>query len=288
MNCCRGQQSYCLLCDFRWLVFLIAGTLTVLTPAAANQRDVELARRILIAGMDSRNSDTRVQAVIASSMIGKTKDVVERLNAGIDDRDVSVRLACVRALADLKSYESRPQLRNVLRSDKVPEVAFAAAKALYALGDPTGKRALVGVFEKKIDPTSSLMQTEARHFFHNFRSPQAAVFFIVTQGIGYVPVPGVGEGFSAMMAILRDPNLSARASVLLLLGQEKGSEARRLLEDGLRDNDWSVRAAAAQTIAHTGRFDLAHLLPPLFNDKKDKVRFRAAGAYLHLMVKKSS
>jgi HEAT repeat protein len=59
------------------------------------------------------------------------------------------------------------------------------------------------------------------------------------------------------------------------------------LEEGLRDKAWSVRAAAIQMVAHTGRVELINLLPPLFNDKKEKVQFRTAGAYLHLALKNS-
>jgi hypothetical protein len=72
-----------------------------------------------------------------------------------------------------------------------------------------------------MDPSSGLVRTETRNFVHNFHSTQSTAAFIVREGIGYVPVPGVGEGFSAMMRIMSDPELSARAGVVLLLGKEK-------------------------------------------------------------------
>ncbi len=274
-------------CTATAAVLLIVAAFPSITHEDGNRSDVEAARHILRGGIDSRNSDSRVQAITAASMIGRNDVDVRRLEAALDDKDVRVRIAAVGALADLKSYRSRPQLRRVMRSDKVPEVEFAAAKALYALKDPAGKQALIDVLEKKMDPSSGLVRTEARNFFRNFQSTQSAAAFIVREGIGYVPIPGVGEGFSAMMRILSDPELSARASVVLLLGNEKGPEAQRVLEDGLRDKDWSVRAAAVQMVAHTGRVNMLNLLPPLFNDKKEKVQFRAAGAYLHLAVRAS-
>ena len=108
--------------------------------------------------------------------------------------------------------------------------------------------------------------------------------FILGQGIGYVPVPGAGEGFSAISALLKDPGLSDRASALFILARKHDPRSRDLLRSALQDTDWSVRAAAAQIIAHTAQIQLQESLAPLFEDKNQKVRFRAAGAYLHLRL----
>ncbi len=78
--------------------------------------------------------------------------------------------------------------------------------------------------------------------------------------------------------------MSPRARVVLLLGTEKDQTAEEMLKRGLKDDDWSVRAASAQVIAQTARFEMRDSLLPLFEDKKEKVRFRAAGAYLHLYL----
>ena len=103
-----------------------------------------------------------------------------------------------------------------------------------------------------------------------------------------MPVPGVGEGFTALTELLADPDLSARANVLLLLGKERDPQSADLIKRALTDDDWSVRASAAQVIAHTARVELRESLVPLFDDKKEKVRFRAAGAYLHLFLRQQS
>jgi HEAT repeat protein len=129
------------------------------------------------------------------------------------------------------------------------------------------------------------LRKQARGFKREFRSFQSAAMFIVSEGIGYVPVPGAGEGFSAMMDLVNDSDLSPRAGVLLLLGREKDPESVDLIRKGLTDSDWSVRASATQLVANTARFELRESLVPLFNDKKDKVRFRASGAYLRLYIK---
>jgi HEAT repeat protein len=265
----------------RVLTALIGVSLSGLPLWAARSSEIEAAREVLRAGFDSKDSAVRMQAIVAAGMVGRSQLALRRVEAALEDKDVTVRIAAAGTLADLKSYQSRPLLRKAL-SDNVPEVAFAAAKSLYAMHDAAGKRALIEILDKEKAPESNPVRREARNVFEKFHSPGSAAMFIVRQGLGYVPLPGVGEGFSALMEIVNDPNLSPRASVVLLLGKEKDSEARRILENGLKDKDWSVRACAAQIIAQTARMDLVELLPPLFDDKDDKVRFRAAGAYLHL------
>ena len=54
------------------------------------------------------------------------------------------------------------------------------------------------------------------------------------------------------------------------------------LEDALSDKDWSVRAAAVHAIALRNDPALENHLLPLFDDKKEAVRVRAAAGYLRL------
>lgn len=104
----------------------------------------------------------------------------------------------------------------------------------------------------------------------------------MTEGIEYVPVPGVGAGFSAISSLISDPNLSPRAMALMMVGRDNDSQVDNLLREALKDSDWSVRATAVQMIAFTGRSEMREEMVPLFHDKNEKVRFRAAGAYLRL------
>jgi HEAT repeat protein len=252
---------------------------------AANQtpkENAEHARAILREGIESKDPDVRIQAIIAASMIGSNDRVLGRLEALLEDKDVPVRLAAVHALADLKSPHSVPALEKTLKQDDVPEVAFAAAKALHVLQVPAGGKALMEVYDGKVNPSSNFVKKETRGILRNFHSVQSTTMFVLHEGMGYVPVPGVGEGFSAMVELLSDPDLSARASVVLLLGKEVDPQSVDLVKKSLTDSDWSVRAAGAQIISHGARAELSESLVPLFQDKKEKVRFRAAGAYLHV------
>lgn len=246
--------------------------------------DAGRARDLLQNGAGSKNPDERVQAIVAAGMIGRNEIVVRKLDELLQDKVVDVRLAAVHTLADLKATQSEPALEKALRDDTVPEVAFAAAKALYAFGAPSGRKALQEVFDKQVSPKSGVIRTEERSFFGHFQTFRSATVFLFNQGIGYVPLPGVGAGFSALEELLSDSGLSPRAEVVLLLGRAKDQATADLLTGSLNDSDWSVRAAAAQVIAQTARVNMRDALVPLFDDGNDKVRFRAAGAYLHLYL----
>ena len=271
----------------RMLTMVLILVVVRLVPCADGQalrESVDQARSVLREGVGASDPLVRVEAITSVGMIGNHELVVARLEKLLEDKDVRVRLATIRALADLESMHSIELLRRVLEEDKVPEVSFAAAKALEKLKDPAGTRALMDVYDGKRKTRSGMIGKKKRETTDQFHSVPSGMMFVVSRGAGYVPVPGVGEGFSAFTTLVRDKGLSDRAGVVLILGQSKDAEVTKLLRDALHDSDWSVRAAAVQMIAHSARVELRDDLLPLFNDKNQKVQFRAAGAFLHLAL----
>jgi HEAT repeat protein len=262
------------------LCVLLSGSLLGQAPAA----EVEQARNVLRDGFDSSDFTVRVQVIQAVGLVGQTEALRTRLEGLLQDGNVSVRVAAVNAIADLKFTASLPALRKCLEEDTTPEVTFAAAKALYGMHDPAGENWLVDVYNGTEKGKSDMLHSEMRKFVGNFHSFESAGTFLVASGAGYVPVPGVGAGFSAAMGLLNDPNLTPRAVSLIMLARDKSARVDGLLRSGLSDKDWTVRASAAQMIAYTARSDMREELVPLFTDKTEKVRFRAAGAYLHLAL----
>ena len=263
-----------------FLVFCFLSSLSV--PGETTRPDIDRAQNVLKDGLDAKDPDERIQAIQASGLIGLNERLRGQLEEALEDNNVEVRIAAINTLADLKSTRSIPAICERLTEDKTPEVTFAAAKALYAMQNESEKIALYNVYTGKEKAVSDIFHTDARKFMNNFHSLQSTGMFFVTTGLGYVPVPGVGEGFSAITGLLSDPNLSSRATALLLLARPKDNWTTSLLKNALGDDDWSVRASAAQLIAYGARTDLGPALVPLFADKDQKVRFRAAGAYLHL------
>jgi HEAT repeat protein len=245
--------------------------------------DITMAHNILNVGLASSDPDVRARAIAAVGMIARTQSVRKRIEGFLSDKNEHVRIAAVDTLADLHFHRSIPALEKVMNNDPVPEVEFAAAKALFKLGDPKGKQMLEVVLYGKLDTKSSYIERQKRKFFSHFYSVQRATIYLIDQGSGFVPVPGVGMGLSEAANLMDDQGLSPRATIVLMLGRQKDPGTDNLLKFALKDSDWSVRASAVLMIALTARQELREDLVPLMSDSDARVRFRAAGAYLHLV-----
>jgi HEAT repeat protein len=172
-------------------------------------------------------------------------------------------------------------LQRALESD-VPEVSFAAAKALWTLNRPIGREALVSVLSGETKTSSGFVTKQKRDALRMLHTPKTMFLFALQQGASFAPVPGLGAGVSSLQGILSDPGVSGRATAALLLGGDKDPVVLQALQDALADKDWSVRAAAVHAIALRNDPSLKRDLVPLLEDRKEAVRVRAAAAYLRL------
>src|SRR5581483_6392682 len=123
------------------------------------------------------------------------------------DKDVQVRLATVASLSEAAAPAAITALREAL-NDEVPEVRFAAAKALWERRDVAGKEALLAVLEGQSDTSSGFFSKQKHDMLHMVHSPRGLFRFAMERGIGFVPVPFVGFGVTSMQAIMDDPSAS--------------------------------------------------------------------------------
>jgi len=251
------------------------------TPGSSAPSTQGRARTFLEASLKDKNPDTRKHAVQALGLVSPREPYLSELEAMLDDKDVEVRLATITSLVDLKSPRTVPALQKALDSD-VPEVSFAAAKALWTLDQPAGREALVSVLGGDTKTSSGFITKQKRAALRMLHTPKTMFLFAVQQGANFVPVPGVGAGVSSLQGILSDPSVSGRAAAALLLGADKQPEVLQALQDALADKDWSVRAAAVHSIALRNDPALEDDLLPLLEDSKEAVRVRAAAGYLRL------
>jgi HEAT repeat protein len=199
----------------------------------------------------------------------------------LQDKDVQVRLATVESLADVKNTRATAALRMAL-DDDVPEVTFAAAKALWSLNDALGKQELLAVLQGDSKSASGVFSKQKRDTLRQMRIPQAIWMFAARQGMGLVPVPYLGLGIASMHGILADPEVSGRAAAALLLVNATDQATLDALKDALGDKEWSVRAAAVHSLALRRDPRLKNDLAPLLEDGNQAVRLRAAAGYLRL------
>jgi len=245
------------------------------------------ARSLLDSSLKDKNPDTRKHAVQALGLVSPSEPYLSQLEAMLDDKDVEVRLAAITSLVDLRSQRTIPTLQKALDSD-VPEVSFAAAKALWTLNEPSGREALVSVLSGETKTSSGFITKQKRDALRMLHTPKPLFMFALKQGVSFAPVPGLGAGISSLQGILSDPSVSGRAATALLLSADKSPDVLQALQDALGDSDWSVRAAAVHAIALRNDPPLEADLIPLLEDKKEAVRVRAAAGYLRLEAIKST
>lgn len=236
---------------------------------------------VLKAGAADRDPDAHRQAALALSLSRSSAEVISMVDALAKDGDSLVRQAALDTVGELGDRKLAPAAETALNDD-VAEVVFAAARALYRLHDPAGKSMLIAVVEKEQKAESNPLRIKLRNLIRRMKTPRSALFLAVEQGAGFIPVPGVGEGISAMSALLNDENFSARATALLLLAEDKSADTRALIGQAFLDDDWSMRAAAVQLVARPQNDRWRPRLIPALDDSNKKVRFRAAAVYLRV------
>lgn len=235
----------------------------------------------ITAALAEKNPDTRLQAVQAMGLIGAHEPYISTLEGMLTDKDVQVRVATVQSLVDIKNKNTVPALKRAL-ADLVPEVSFAAAKALYALKDPDGEEALMFILSRELKTSSGFITKQMRDSLRMLQTPKPLMMFAFKTGIGFAPVPGLGEGISSLQGILSDPGMSGRAATALLLASDKDPRVQAALIDALQDKEGSVRAAACHALALRNDRKLEAYLIPMLEDKKPAVRMRAAAGCLRL------
>jgi HEAT repeat protein len=249
--------------------------------AASTAPSTTQCTEILQQALESKNPDTRRQAVVALSLAASQGPLFDQLEKMLPDKDVQVREAVVASLAEVKTKDATSALHKAMEDD-VPEVSFAAAKALWARHDPAGKAALLSVLAGESKTSSGFFTKQKRDALRLMHTPRTAFMLALREGAGFVPVPGLGEGIASMQGILVDAGVSGRASAALLLGADQAPGTVEALKDALGDSDASVRAAAVHSLSLRNNPALKRSLEPLLEDTKEAVRLRAAAGYLRL------
>jgi HEAT repeat protein len=269
------------------LLWPAAGVCQTATPAPAAPAPAAPSNRhqqcqdLLDKALKDKNPDTRKQAALALSLVGSADPYAAWLEALLDDKDVEVRVDAVASISDLKDSHTIPALHKAL-NDEVPEVSFAAARSLWALKDPEGKKALLSIVSGESKASSGYFAKQKREALRMMHTPKPMFLFAVRTGAGLAPVPGLGAGVASMQGLLSDPSVSGRATAVLLLEKENDEPTITALKDALQDKDWSVRAAAVHALVLHDDPAFQDEIIPLLDDKNEPVRLRAAAGYLRL------
>jgi HEAT repeat protein len=269
------------LTSLRWAGVFLLLPLYLVFGQAPEPSVHDRAEALINESLKDKNPDTRMQAVQALSLAASREPWLSQVKGMLADKDVPVRVATITSLLDLKNVQTIGTLKIAL-DDEVPEVSFAAAKALWLLKDPSGEAALKAVLTGETKTASGFLTRQKRDALRMFHTPKTLFLFALTEGLGIVPIPGIGQGVSSMQGILSDPGISGRAAAALLLSSDKSPETLQALREALADKDSSMRAAAAHALALRNDPSLQPDLARLLDDRKEAVRLRAAAGWLRL------
>lgn len=260
------------------LVFFVPVSLV---PGLAQQQPpVEHAWQILDRGLHEGNPEKRVQDVIAMGVMRPQAKSVAMVESAFDDKDYSVRQAACGALEQMKSRQSIPKLRDML-NDKAPEVIFAAAKALYAMGDPTGREVLVAIVLGDQADSSGFFASSMHDMKAKMHDPKGLVVLGAKAGAGVLLGPA-SLGIPVTEGLLKDVNASGKTVAVALLAKDLQPETTKAIRTALEDKNWTVRAVAARTLALNEKYDAFDQIAALLDDNKDEVTYSAAAAVIRL------
>lgn len=259
--------------------------------AAANaepsERIYEQAWKLLDEGAQSENVRKRTDVIAAlASMEGDPK-AIHLIENALDDRHSDVRRIAASALGSMHAKDAISHLRKTT-NDKDPAVSFAAAEALWKMGDPDGATIFYAVLLGNRQASQGVISSNINSAWKEAHDPVALTNIGIGEASGALLGP-FAEGITIARELAKDRSASARALSATLLGQHPTPDSERILEDTLDDKNVAVRAAVAKAL---GGFDdpaLIKRLAPLLEAKGtpvikfvDAVRFMAAAAIIRL------
>jgi HEAT repeat protein len=233
---------------------------------------------------DSAASDKlrdRSDAISALTMLDTDRRAIALVSHGLDDKEETVRMLAATSLGDMKARPAIPKLKSAL-DDKSAQVSFAAAQALWKMGDRSGRDifydVLVGERKVKPGPIKEKMQ-QARMEMHD---PKALALIGVNEASGAFLGP-FSMGVSMVEEYAKNGGQSVQALCAQILATDKSSQTVDQLDLALADKNWTVRAAAARSLAKLNdRGALPELKDIMQNDKSQPARLAAAAAVIHL------
>ena len=261
------------LSDMRLFLFVIvAGCLHAQAPDVSPWE-------VLDHGVQDGNPAKRIEAVLATSVLRPDARALAFVEGAMKDKDSGVRQAVCTTLGEMKARAAVPFLRQAL-DDNSPEVIFAAAKALYAMGDPAGRAVLIAVLSGEQSDASGLVSSSLRDAKLKLHDPKALLLIGVNEGAGLLGPFGAGVPIAERL--LKDNQASGKTVAALLLSTDTSQESKAAVKAALGDKNWTVRVAAVRAVAIRDitpfRADVAALL----DDKREEVRLTAAAAIIRL------
>ena len=239
---------------------------------------------VLRVGLSENNVDKRKQAVLAIASIGPAPEVIELLNSGLRDKDPVVRQTAAAAIADSKMRQCIPNLKAAL-SD-TGEVAFVAAKALWEMGDQSGRDVLLEIITGELKDDAGFFEGALRDVKSKLRNRK----YLLQRGAleaSFALLGPFGMGINLAQDMMKDSGAPTRALALTMLAQHCDARSVQLMEWALTgDKNNLVRAAAAKSLGRCGNLGSVPKLMLLLAEQSEAVRYMAAASVVRLSIER--
>jgi HEAT repeat protein len=248
--------------------------------AAFAQPDVT-SWNILHDGYHEKFIDTRRQAVTAVGSIGETPEAVKFLSEALRDDDLEMRQTAAAVMGQSKCRACIPALKVAL-DDESGEVSFAAAKALWDMGDRSGRELLEQVLSGEVKSAPGPIEAVRRNARTTMHDKKAMALIGAKEATSVLLGPA-SLGITAAEMVLKDGNGGGRTLSATMLGEDCNAHVLQVLEGELdTEKNWAVRAAVARSIGRCGNPDAIPRLEQRLSDPRNLVRYMAAAAIVRL------
>jgi len=247
-------------------------------PAQNVQRDQAWAK--LEDWARDANSQNRQFALAALGTLPKHKKAADVIvNALILDADQRVRAFAAAILGKAGMRHAIPALRKALGDQTA--IAFAAAKALWDMGDHSGVILFREILSGKAEPEDGLISQYMDKAKRTMHDPKALALIGIEQATGAFFGPA-GLAISIAQESFKDRGAAGRAFAAQELADDHSAATRGVLELALLDSSPLVRVAACQSLAQQHARSSIRRIEPLFYDKHPAVQTMAAASLIRL------
>lgn len=238
------------------------------------------AWRALEDGAHDTDSQRRQFALAALGTLGAWKRAADLIaNALLHDADRQVRAFAAAILGKRNIRSGIPSLRKAL--DDEAAVAFAAANALWDMGDHSGAALFREILSGKAEQGDGLISQYMNKAKKTMHDPKALALAGIEQASGAFFGPA-GLAISIAQESFKDRGAAGRALAAQELAEDRSAATRSALESALVDSSPIVRIAACQSLARQNARSSIRYIGPLFYDKHPAVQTTAAAALIRL------
>ena len=245
------------------------------TASLWGQTPVDRSWSALEAGLQSKGAEDRAKAARALGLIPNNARAQKLAEAALEDAKPEVQAAGAEALGQMGAKSSAAKLVEAVKS-KETVVVFAAANALYNLGDPRAYEVYYAVLTGERKSGESLIDSQMKML----KDPKAMAQMGLEQGLGFIPFAGLG--YSVFKNATKDDTSPVRAAAAQKLIRDNDPKTSEALIRAASDKKWLVRAAAVDAIAKRGDRGMIKAVLPLLTDENETVRFSAAATIIRL------